>query len=124
VSPAGCLAFSASPRCCSRGVLAHRTALQIGGGKNPDFRIGITPMRSNESLPFGSYPRCLLLIVPAIFLFWSYLHPAVAQTGNDPGKREWKQLFNGTNLDGWDVKIRGHAMNDNSARPFASRMAC
>ncbi len=33
-------------------------------------------------------------------------------------KRKWKQLFNGKNLDGWIVKIRGHALNDNSQQTF------
>lgn len=31
---------------------------------------------------------------------------------------EWKQLFNGKNLDGWIVKIRGHELNDNYANTF------
>lgn len=33
-------------------------------------------------------------------------------------KRPWKQLFNGKNLDGWLVKIRGHELNDNSQKTF------
>lgn len=33
-------------------------------------------------------------------------------------KEEWKQLFNGKNLDGWDVKIRGNALNDNFGNTF------
>jgi hypothetical protein len=33
-------------------------------------------------------------------------------------KRAWKQLFNGKNLDGWMVKIRGRALNDNSQKTF------
>jgi beta-glucosidase len=33
-------------------------------------------------------------------------------------KRPWKQLFNGKNLDGWMVKIRGKALNDNSQKTF------
>jgi hypothetical protein len=75
-------------------------------------------MKSNKSLPFGNYPRCLLLSLPAIFLSWCLLHHAVAQTGNDPEKREWRQVFNGRNLDGWDVKIRGYAMNENFGQTF------
>jgi hypothetical protein len=30
----------------------------------------------------------------------------------------WIQLFNGKNLDGWDVKISGHDLNDNFANTF------
>jgi hypothetical protein len=33
-------------------------------------------------------------------------------------KRKWKQLFNGKNLDGWSVKIRGKELNDNSQQTF------
>jgi hypothetical protein len=33
-------------------------------------------------------------------------------------KPEWKQLFNGKNLDGWDIKIRGYDLNDNFANTF------
>lgn len=34
-------------------------------------------------------------------------------------KRPWKQLFNGKNLDGWMVKVRGKELNDNSQKTFA-----
>ncbi len=33
-------------------------------------------------------------------------------------KRKWKQLFNGKNLDGWIVKIKGHELNDNFGNTF------
>jgi hypothetical protein len=33
-------------------------------------------------------------------------------------KRKWKQLFNGKNLDGWIVKIKGHNLNDNFGNTF------
>ncbi|MFM8392880.1 MAG: DUF1080 domain-containing protein [Acidobacteriota bacterium] len=33
-------------------------------------------------------------------------------------KKEWRQLFNGKNLDGWEVKIRGYALNDNFGNTF------
>lgn len=33
-------------------------------------------------------------------------------------KQEWKQLFNGKNLDGWDIKIRGNDLNDNFGQTF------
>ncbi len=33
-------------------------------------------------------------------------------------KEEWKQLFNGKNLDGWDLKIRGYELNDNYKNTF------
>lgn len=39
-----------------------------------------------------------------------------AQSAAD--KEEWIQLFNGKNLDGWHVKIRGHALDDNFGNTF------
>ena len=39
--------------------------------------------------------------------------PLAAQQPSD-----WIQLFNGKNLDGWKVKIRGHALNDNFGNTF------
>jgi hypothetical protein len=32
--------------------------------------------------------------------------------------RSWVQVFNGRNLDGWDVKITGHDLNDNWGNTF------
>ena len=42
---------------------------------------------------------------------------------NCPGKmnaddEQWIQLFNGENLDGWDIKIAGYEMNDNFGNTF------
>ncbi len=42
--------------------------------------------------------------------------PGMAQ--NDPNKKEWIQLFNGKDLDGWDVKIAGYDINDNFGKTF------
>jgi hypothetical protein len=33
-------------------------------------------------------------------------------------REEWEKLFNGKNLDGWEVKIRGRALNDNYLNTF------
>ncbi|MEJ7588498.1 MAG: hypothetical protein WKI04_13135 [Ferruginibacter sp.] len=33
-------------------------------------------------------------------------------------KTKWEQLFNGKNLDGWMVKIRGYELNDNFGNTF------
>jgi len=40
----------------------------------------------------------------------------ISFTGQSQGT--WRQLFNGKNLDGWKVKIRGHELNDNYANTF------
>jgi hypothetical protein len=37
---------------------------------------------------------------------------------NDPNQKEWIQLFNGKNLEGWDVKLSGHDLNDNFGNTF------
>jgi hypothetical protein len=42
--------------------------------------------------------------------------PGMAQ--NDPSKKEWMQLFNGKDLEGWDVKIAGYDLNDNFGKTF------
>lgn len=33
-------------------------------------------------------------------------------------KEQWASLFNGKNLDGWDIKISGHELNDNYKNTF------
>lgn len=53
-----------------------------------------------------------ILTILILFCF-----PFLAFSQNvDP--REWKQLFNGKNLDGWQPKIRNYALNDNFANTF------
>lgn len=44
--------------------------------------------------------------------------PDKSVPGINPPKRKWIQLFNGKNLDGWLVKIRGKELNDNSGNTF------
>ena len=36
----------------------------------------------------------------------------------DPDRKEWRQLFNGKNLQGWDVKIRGYQVKENFGNTF------
>lgn len=43
---------------------------------------------------------------------------AVVFGQNSSEKQDWKQLFNGKNLDGWDIKIRGYELNDNYLNTF------
>ncbi len=49
----------------------------------------------------------LSLVLPASSIF------AQSTTQNDPDKKEWIQLFNGKDLKGWDIKLKGHELNDN-----------
>lgn len=46
-----------------------------------------------------------------LYLLLQTLIPAFAQP--KPNQRDWEQLFNGKDLSGWDIKIAGHAVNDN-----------
>jgi hypothetical protein len=42
----------------------------------------------------------------------------VAEAQNDPDRKEWLQLFNGRDLEGWIVKIAGHEIGDNYGNTF------
>jgi hypothetical protein len=51
-------------------------------------------------------------------ILFSLLCLTVFAQKNNADKQEWKQLFNGKNLDGWDIKIRGYELNDNYNNTF------
>jgi len=51
-------------------------------------------------------------------LFCISLMACQTQPQNDPHQEEWLTLFNGKDLSGWEVKIRGHELNDNFANTF------
>ena len=51
-----------------------------------------------------------ILTALTIFIFIS---------GTAQYKGKWKQLFNRKNLDGWNVKIAGHELNDNYGNTFS-----
>lgn len=42
----------------------------------------------------------------------------LACAGQQKSKKGWIQLFNGKDLKNWDIKIRGHKMNDNFGNTF------
>ena len=52
---------------------------------------------------------------PVIILIGATPSQILAQ---DPNQEEWIALFNGKNLDGWDVKINGYGLNDNYRNTF------
>lgn len=54
--------------------------------------------------------------VATLCLLITLLPPAWAQSQAD--KKEWQPLFNGKDLSGWDIKIAGHALNDNYKNTF------
>lgn len=53
-----------------------------------------------------------------IFLLLTWAIASVAAAQSDPDHRDWIQLFNGRDLDGWDVKISGYDLNDNVGNTF------
>ncbi len=57
---------------------------------------------------------CLLLSIST----WNGCGDAPSPTSPAPKQGQWIQLFNGKNLDGWDVKIAGYGLNDNYQNTF------
>ena len=45
-------------------------------------------------------------------------HASSSTTARDPDRKEWIELFNGRNLDGWTAKIAKHEVGDNYANTF------
>ncbi len=59
------------------------------------------------------------LVKMTVLLALATLGASAAAFGqNDPGKKEWIQLFDGKSLKGWDVKITGYDLNDNFGNTF------
>ena len=52
--------------------------------------------------------------LPIILMLFGLL----ACNNNDPDQQEWIQLFNGKDLDGWDLKFTGYELNDNYKNTF------
>jgi hypothetical protein len=70
-------------------------------------------MSTSES-PFGALVNRFLLGLALIFFVGAAFLPA--QSSAD--KKEWTQLFNGKDLEGWEPKITGYELNDNFGRTF------
>ncbi|MET0393941.1 MAG: DUF1080 domain-containing protein [Chitinophagaceae bacterium] len=51
-------------------------------------------------------------------LLLSLLFQSCTEHKKDTGSEEWVSLFNGANLDGWDIKITGRPLNDNYKNTF------
>ena len=57
----------------------------------------------------------------SILLVWLITFSACQKsesTISSSEKKEWIELFNGENLDGWDLKIRGYELNENFGNTF------
>ncbi len=48
-------------------------------------------------------------------MFWV---PLKLRIQNNSKQENWVSLFNGKNLNGWDIKIAGHKINDNYKNTF------
>lgn len=59
--------------------------------------------------------RSNITVVFKLLIFASVLTCFGCAFQNPP---EWKQLFNGKNLDNWHVKLRGHELNNNFGNTF------
>ena len=57
--------------------------------------------------------RLLFLMITLSFVFISATKPFHAESNNDSPKGKWKKIFNGKNLNGWKVKIKGYPYGQN-----------
>ncbi len=58
---------------------------------------------------------CLLLSIST----WNGCGDKISSSSKSPMNEKWIQLFNGKNLDGWDIKIAGFDLNDNYQNTFS-----
>ena len=54
----------------------------------------------------------------ALLILLTGIGLAQAAGHGDPDKKEWRQLFNGKDLQGWEPKIKGYAVNENFGNTF------
>lgn len=61
-----------------------------------------------------------VIIIPFLFftLFISCTDFTAENRSSDPDSENWVELFNGENLDGWDLKITGYELNENYKSTF------
>ncbi|MGI9544323.1 MAG: 3-keto-disaccharide hydrolase [Cyclobacteriaceae bacterium] len=53
-----------------------------------------------------------------VLVLFAVCQPAATTNTVDPEKEDWTSLFNGTNLEGWDIKIAGYELNNNHNETF------
>ena len=59
-----------------------------------------------------------LLILVSLFIYGCGNDTGTAGISKDAGKEEWISLFNGKDLDGWDIKVTGEKLNENYKQTF------
>ena len=57
-------------------------------------------------------------LIRYIFLFSLLALFIISCNTANPDKKEWRSLFNGKDLNDWDIKISGHALNENFGNTF------
>jgi hypothetical protein len=92
----------------------------LGGCGVPNQRaLGIRSAgdRSRPSRPaYDSPMRTIQSVLRLLLVLFFGLTPLFAQ--RDADRKEWLQLFNGKNLDGWTPKITGYPLGENYAGTF------
>ena len=71
-------------------------------------------------LPIRNFFKLNLIIMKRslLYLFLSTFMLSISIAQESPDKEEWRQLFNGENLDGWHVKITGYELDENFGNTF------
>jgi hypothetical protein len=59
-----------------------------------------------------------MIILSRLVLLLCFVIILSACAGHNSGSNEWIQLFNGKDLSGWDIKIRGYELNENFGNTF------
>ncbi len=55
-----------------------------------------------------------------LLLFLIGCQPSNTDNSNDPNEETWTSLFNGKDLDGWEIKIAGYPLNENYRETFVA----
>lgn len=66
----------------------------------------------------SNYPYTIYSIMKKILTIVLLFCFPILSFSQEVDPKEWKQLFNGKNLDGWRVKIRNYALDDNFGNTF------
>jgi len=78
-------------------------------------------LRDRHPHRVGSFPglgRWAFAAMAIVTIVFGSASPSTAQNPSDPKTEAWIPLFNGKDLEGWTVKIRGHEPGENFANTF------
>jgi hypothetical protein len=77
---------------------------------------GETVMKTRTERSTRTFTRMTVFVIATLVFLSAVACSARAQT--DPARKDWIQLFNGKDLQGWDIKLARHELNDNYADTF------